>query len=124
MSTTAIGAIVSDDDPGPLQHPRARAPAQPWSLQEDVLLRAAVAKCEQRFLSTCFIVISPFPDGEDTDSWKRIADDVPGRTNKSCRKVNTPIIALRNRTECASHKAMEAFAQSYSQEDCLDEGGR
>lgn len=44
---------------------------KPWSLPEDELLRAAVA------------------DYGENDSWKLVAERVPGRTNKACRKVRT-----------------------------------
>jgi hypothetical protein len=44
---------------------------KPWSPQEDELLKAAVAL-----------------HGEQ-DNWKAVAEFVPGRTNKACRKVRT-----------------------------------
>lgn len=40
-----------------------------WSQQEDDLLRIAVLKHGVQ------------------DNWKAVADDVPGRDNKACRKV-------------------------------------
>jgi len=46
-----------------------RITGRPWSAYEDLLLSKAVAEF----------------DGE-TD-WKTIAQHVPGRTNKACRKV-------------------------------------
>jgi hypothetical protein len=67
--------------------PKPRAPSRPWTAQEDALLRAAVAKCTspaiRRRLKTDLVC----PDGDDTDQWIAIAAAVPGRTNKSCRKV-------------------------------------
>jgi hypothetical protein len=46
-----------------------RITGRPWSAHEDILLSKAVAEF----------------DGEA--DWKTIAQRVPGRTNKACRKV-------------------------------------
>lgn len=46
-----------------------RITGRPWSASEDILLSKAVAEF----------------DGEA--DWKTIAQRVPGRTNKACRKV-------------------------------------
>ena len=48
-----------------------RCVGKPWSPEEDKLLREAVAR-----------------HGEH-DNWKAVAECVPGRTNKACRKVCT-----------------------------------
>lgn len=48
----------------------------PWTPEEDTLLRNAVA------------IYS------DTDNWKAVAGQVPGRTNKACRKVIQAIFRL------------------------------
>jgi hypothetical protein len=52
-----------------------RITGRPWSAYEDLLLSKAVAEY----------------DGEA--DWKTIAQRVPGRTNKACRKVRFAIIA-------------------------------
>jgi hypothetical protein len=74
--------------------PKPRAPSRPWTAQEDALLRAAVAKCNSseicRWLVTDFVRL----DGDDTDQWIAIAATLPGRTNKSCRKVTFAEILL------------------------------
>ena len=49
-----------------------RMTGRPWSAHEDLLLSRAVAEF----------------DGEA--DWKTIAQRVPGRTNKACRKVRLP----------------------------------
>jgi hypothetical protein len=49
-----------------------RMTGRPWSAHEDLLLSRAVAEF----------------DGEA--DWKTIAQRVPGRTNKACRKVGFP----------------------------------
>lgn len=49
-----------------------RMTGRPWSAHEDLLLSRAVAEF----------------DGEA--DWKTIAQRVPGRTNKACRKVCLP----------------------------------
>ncbi|KAF8306040.1 hypothetical protein DL93DRAFT_2065785, partial [Clavulina sp. PMI_390] len=37
-------------------------------------------------LNSRFLTVTRFSDGDDTDQWIIIAANVPGRTNKSCRK--------------------------------------
>src|SRR6266446_2006051 len=54
-----------------------RITGRPWSAYEDLLLSKAVAEF----------------DGEA--DWKTIAQRVPGRTNKACRKVCFAIITCR-----------------------------
>lgn len=64
-----------------------RITGRPWSVHEDILLSKAVAEF----------------DGEA--DWKTIAQRVPGRTNKACRKVrfrdyhlSSPPMGLSNPT--------------------------
>lgn len=47
-----------------------RSVGRPWTGEEDGLLARAVGE-----------------HGEQ-DNWKRVAESVPGRTNKACRKVS------------------------------------
>ncbi len=82
-----------------------RITGRPWSTYEDILLSKAVAES----------------DGEA--DWKLIAQRVPGRTNKACRKVCfsrlSPIFSSGGSSE-TSVLAMASLAISIDQEIGLD----
>ncbi|KAI8066820.1 hypothetical protein BC940DRAFT_257414 [Gongronella butleri] len=66
-------SVLQPDDLEPpskkTKHRRRFGERAPWTAKEDKLLRAAVEEY-----------------GDKTEKWSRIAECVPGRTNKNCRK--------------------------------------
>jgi hypothetical protein len=54
-----------------------------WTAEEDALLRRAVAE-----------------HGESPGVWKTIAESIPGRTNKACRKVRACGVVVRLMLTC------------------------
>lgn len=79
-----------------------KAVSRPWSQLEDDLLRIAVSRHGVQ------------------DNWKAVADDVPGRNNKACRKVCIRASFLSGALILVNFAEMASFTLSCNQEICVD----
>ena len=70
---------------------------RPWTREEDDRLTTAVAI-----------------HGEYTEKWKTIAQSVPGRTNKACRKVCSLLHFLFCSPYTSTHPLILHFARIHS----------
>lgn len=78
-----------------------KAVSRPWSQLEDDLLRIAVSRHGVQ------------------DNWKAVADDVPGRNNKACRKVCIRAF-FWGAFISMNFAEMASFSLSCYQEICVD----